>query len=160
MYFNFQRSCIHFLKEKDKLTQQSYRTSNLRYTKIGTSMKGTSWNTGASRDTDGVHILFLKRQEAKTPHHAQPPKAFNQLFFPFKPFVETGGMLRYNCIVPFNILIQLCCRWLIFQSSSIWDVGPLYRSYIWVLVALWRRGKTGAEEKAKFCPFLAPQVLH
>ena len=81
MYFNFQRSCIHFLKEKDKLTQQSYRTSNLRYTKIGTSMKGTSWNTGASRDTDGVHILFLKRQEAKTPHHAQPPKAFNQLFF-------------------------------------------------------------------------------
>ena len=65
MYFNFQRSCIHFLKEKDKLTQQSYRTSNLRYTKIGTSIKkGTSLNTGASGDTDGVHILFLKRQEA------------------------------------------------------------------------------------------------
>ena len=63
------------------MTPQSCRTSNLRYTKIGTSMKGTSWNTGASGDTDGVHnILFLKRQEAETPHHAQPPKAFNQLF--------------------------------------------------------------------------------
>ena len=100
------------------MTQQSRRTSNLRYTKIGTSMKGTSWSTGASGDTDGVHILFLKRQEAETPHHAQPPKAFNQLF-PFKPFVELSGQ---NASLQLHGTIQYSCSaLLIFQPSSIWD---------------------------------------
>ena len=120
-------------------------------------MKGTSWNTGgASGDTDGVHnILFLKRQEAKTPHHAQPPKAFNQFFFRSSLLLSSeASILRYNCMVPFNILVQLGCRCLIFQSSSIWNVGLLYGSSIWVLVVLWRRGTTGTE-KSKNMPIFS-----
>ena len=75
-------------------------------------------------------------------------EGFQSTFFHSSLLLSSeASMRRYNCMVPFNILVQLCCRWLIFQSSSIWHVGPLYSSYIWVLVVLWRRGTTGTEKK-------------